>query len=211
MILLDTHVLVWMVASPEQLSRPAAREIRKAQQSGGCAIASISLWELALLFEKGRLRSSGVLEASIREIVETAAVTVLEITTDIAALTAMFPESYPKDPVDRLIGATARALGMTLIRFGNTLVDDAHAVRIEHSPSHPKQDCTYRTITATTRFNFLAFPSAAGSGPPLPGGRAFRRDAILRETTPGAGRERRDAATNPKASTFASCQRRIPN
>jgi PIN domain nuclease of toxin-antitoxin system len=61
------------------------------------------------------LRSSGVLEASIREIVETAAVTVLEITTDIAALTAMFPESYPKDPADRLIGATARALGMTLI------------------------------------------------------------------------------------------------
>ena len=61
------------------------------------------------------MRSSGVLEASIREIVETAAVTVLEITTDIAALTAMFPESYPKDPVDRLIGATARALGMTLI------------------------------------------------------------------------------------------------
>ena len=100
MILLDTHVLVWMVASPKQLSRPAAREIRKAQQSGGCAIASISLWELSLLFEKGRLRSSGVPEASIREIVETAAVTVLEITTDIAALTAMFPESYPKDPAD---------------------------------------------------------------------------------------------------------------
>jgi PIN domain nuclease of toxin-antitoxin system len=42
-------------------------------------------------------------------------VTVLEITTDIAALAAMFPESYPKDPADRLIGATARALGMTLI------------------------------------------------------------------------------------------------
>ena len=115
MILLDTHVLVWMVAKPEQLSRSAAREIRKAQQGGGCAIASISLWELALLFEKGRLRSSGVLEASIREIVESAAVTVLEITADIAALSMMFPESYPKDPADRLIGATARALGMTLI------------------------------------------------------------------------------------------------
>lgn len=115
MILLDTHVLVWMVANPGQLSRPAVREIRKAQQSGGCAIASISLWELALLFEKGRLRSSGVLEASIREIVETAEVTVLEITPDVAALTMMFPESYPKDPADRLIGATARALGITLI------------------------------------------------------------------------------------------------
>jgi PIN domain nuclease of toxin-antitoxin system len=57
-ILLDTHVLVWMVSSPSELSRAATREIRKAQREGGCAIASISLWELALLFAKGRLRAS---------------------------------------------------------------------------------------------------------------------------------------------------------
>ncbi len=115
MILLDTHVLVWMVASPGKLSRDATREIRKAQNEGGCAIASISLWELALLFTRGRLRASGTIEASIREIVETARVSVLEITPDIAALAMAFSEPYPKDPGDRLIGATARAMGLTLI------------------------------------------------------------------------------------------------
>jgi PIN domain nuclease of toxin-antitoxin system len=114
-ILLDTHVLVWMVASPGKLSRDATREIRKAQNEGGCAIASISLWELALLFTRGRLRASGTIEASIREIVETARVSVLEITPDIAALAMAFSEPYPKDPGDRLIGATARAMGLTLI------------------------------------------------------------------------------------------------
>jgi PIN domain nuclease of toxin-antitoxin system len=114
-ILLDTHVLVWMVSSPGKLSRAATREIRKAQREGGCAIASISLWELALLFAKGRLRASGTVEASIREIVNVAGVSVLEITPEIAGLAMVFPEPYPRDPGDRLIGATARALGITLI------------------------------------------------------------------------------------------------
>ena len=115
MILLDTHVLLWVVTSPGKLSRAAVREIRKAQQEGGCAIASISLWELALLFAKGTLRASGTIEASIQEMVDRAGVSVLEINSEIAGLAMAFPETYPKDPGDRLIGATARALGITLI------------------------------------------------------------------------------------------------
>lgn len=115
MILLDTHVLVWTVADAGRLSRAAAREIAKAQREGACAIASITLWELALQYQKGRLRGSGTIEASIREIVERAQVQVLEITPAIADLAMSFPENYPKDPGDRLIGATARSLGVTLI------------------------------------------------------------------------------------------------
>ncbi len=115
MILLDTHVLVWMVSAKNRLSRDAEREILKADRGDGCAVASISIWELALLFQSGRLRGSGTVEASIREILDEAAVALLDITPEIASLATMFPESYPKDPADRLIGATARALGLTLI------------------------------------------------------------------------------------------------
>ena len=92
------------------------KEILKADRGDGCAVASISIWELALLFQSGRLRGSGTVEASIREILDEAAVALLlDITPEIASLATMFPESYPKDPADRLIGATARALGLTLI------------------------------------------------------------------------------------------------
>jgi PIN domain nuclease of toxin-antitoxin system len=114
-ILLDTHVLVWTVSDAARLSRSAAREIEKAYRGGGCAIASITFWELGLLFGKGRLRGAGTIEASIREIVERARVHVLEITPEIADLAMAFPEDYPKDPGDRLIGATARSLGLTLV------------------------------------------------------------------------------------------------
>ena len=115
MILLDTHVLVWTVTDAARLSRSATREIEKANRGGGCAIASITFWELALLFGRGRLRGAGTIEASIREIVERARVHVLEITPEIADLAMAFPEDYPKDPGDRLIGATARSLGLTLV------------------------------------------------------------------------------------------------
>lgn len=101
--------------SPEKLSRDAAREIRKAERTDGCAIASFTLWELALLFQRNRLRGFGTMEGSIRQILDRSRVNLLEITPGIAALAMTFPESYPKDPGDRFIGATARAYGITLI------------------------------------------------------------------------------------------------
>lgn len=115
MILLDTHVLVWMVSDSRRLSRDAVRELRKAEQNGELAIASITLWELALLYHHGRLRTSGSIESAIREMLEKSRVQVIDVTPEIAALTTTFPEHYPKDPGDRLIGATARAYGMTLV------------------------------------------------------------------------------------------------
>jgi len=114
-ILLDTHVVVWLVAEPGQLSASAASAIRRARSNQGIAIAAISLWELALLFSRGRLRAPGTAEASVRWIVEGARVSIKPITLEVAVLAAQFPEEFPQDPADRLIAATARAEGMTLI------------------------------------------------------------------------------------------------
>jgi PIN domain nuclease of toxin-antitoxin system len=114
-ILLDTHVLVWMVSDSARLSRAAARELRKAELRGEIAIASITLWELALMHHSGRMRTAGSIESALREMLEKSQAHVIELSPEIAALTMSFPETYPKDPGDRLIGATARALGLTLV------------------------------------------------------------------------------------------------
>jgi PIN domain nuclease of toxin-antitoxin system len=112
-ILLDTHVLFWARDDSKQLSRGAASAIRRARHDGGLAISAISLWELAVLFAQGRIQGYGTIEASVRLLVEDVAVR--PITAEIAALAAQFPEDYSRDPSDRLIGATARAEGLTLI------------------------------------------------------------------------------------------------
>jgi len=112
-ILLDTHVLLWAVREPERLSRSAASEIRRARRHGGLAVSAMTVWELALLFARGKVRASGSVEASVRLVLE--GVTVLPITPEVAALATQFADDYPRHPADRLIGATARAEGLTLV------------------------------------------------------------------------------------------------
>lgn len=113
MILLDTHVLVWLTTEPARLSRHAASAIRRANRAGGIAISAISLWELAWLATRGRLQVTGTVESYLDEI--SSRVAVRPITPKVAALANQFPLSYSSDPCDRLIGATALAEGMVLV------------------------------------------------------------------------------------------------
>ena len=115
MILLDTHVLVWVVTEPERLSRPAAGAIRRDARTADLGIAAITLWELASLFSSGHLRAPGTVEDSIQLMLDSSGVSVRPLTPVVAALAAQFPEDYPRDPADRIIGATARAEGIALI------------------------------------------------------------------------------------------------
>ena len=113
MILLDTHVVVWAADDSKRLSRDAASAIRRARRGEGLAVSGITLWELAQLVAWGRVQVFGSVETSVRALIED--MTVLPITPEIAALATQFPDDYPRDPADRLIGATARAEGMTLV------------------------------------------------------------------------------------------------
>ncbi len=113
MILLDTHVVVWAADDPKRLPRDAVSAIRRARRGGGLAVSAMTLWELAQLVARGRVQVYGSVETSVRALIED--MTVIPITAEIAALATQFPEDYPHDPVDRLIGATARAEGITLV------------------------------------------------------------------------------------------------
>jgi prevent-host-death family protein len=93
--------------------RSAIRSGFRARQGGGLAVSAITLWELGLLVNRGRIQIHGTVESSIRQLLED--VTIRPITDEIAALAVQFPDDYRRDPADRLIGATARAEGLTLI------------------------------------------------------------------------------------------------
>ena len=123
MILLDTHVLFWTVDNSKSLSLPAASAVRRARRQGGIAISAISIWELASLLARGRIRRYGTPESSLNLLLE--GVTVLPITPEIATLAAQFPRDFSGDPADRIIGGTARAEGLTLV---------THDERIRKSP-----------------------------------------------------------------------------
>jgi len=119
LILLDTHALFWAVDNSKSLPRPAAAAIRRARRQGGSAISAISIWELASLLARGRIRRYGTLESSLKLLIE--GVTVLPITPEIATLAAQFPREYSGDPADRIIGGTARAEGLTLVTHDESI------------------------------------------------------------------------------------------
>jgi PIN domain nuclease of toxin-antitoxin system len=113
MILLDTHVLLWLATDPRRLSRQAGSAIRRASRDGGVGISAISFWELAWLAMNGRIEFTGTLEAFVEK--TTARVAVRPLSARIAVLANQLPVDYPHDPCDRLIGATALAEGIALI------------------------------------------------------------------------------------------------
>ena len=114
MILVDTHVVVWLALDPEQVSAKARRAIGDARKSAdGLAISDISLLELATLVSKGRIRLEISLESFLQE-VELRFV-VLPISGRACARAMALPATYPKDPADRIIGATALVEGLALL------------------------------------------------------------------------------------------------
>ena len=115
MIVLDTHVLIMMALEPERLSKAAVRAIRQAEASDGMAIASITLWEVALLIHERRIKVEGSTEAFLSQISALPGLFSLELNAEIAALAYQFGPEFPGDPADRLIAATSRAHSLPLV------------------------------------------------------------------------------------------------
>lgn len=105
MIILDTHVLLWLCAGSERLGPQARQAIDEAWQSGEVCISAISFWEVARLTAKGRIKLP---EDISRWRQEQLAQGVVEFPiTGVIGIRAAHLESFPRDPADRLIVATA--------------------------------------------------------------------------------------------------------
>ena len=114
MILVDTHVVVWLALEPERISKKARSAIEDARRSGrGIGISDIALLEISTLERKGRITLNSSLETFLLEI--EARFVVLPITARICARAVLLSASYPNDPADRIIGATALVEGVPLV------------------------------------------------------------------------------------------------
>jgi PIN domain nuclease of toxin-antitoxin system len=106
MILVDTHVIIWLLTDPGRLSGLAHEAILQARITGErIAYSPVSLYEIAYAIRRKRLPLNSAAEEFIRAI--EGKLTMIPLTAEIAVLAAELPDPFHGDPFDRIIAATA--------------------------------------------------------------------------------------------------------
>ena len=122
MILLDTHVWIWWLAQPESLSEAARAAVEGAVAAwevgsggSGLAVSSISVWELAMLVERGRLELTTTPTEWVERCESLPFLSFLPVDNRVALRSVWLVPPFHADPADRMIVATALVHDMTLV------------------------------------------------------------------------------------------------
>lgn len=109
-VVLDSHVLHWWSVESDRISRAATRAIAAAEE---LLVADITWWELAWLATHDRIRVTVPIASWLAQLATQ--VRTIAVTPAIASTAAALPSSFPGDPADRLIYATAIETGLQLV------------------------------------------------------------------------------------------------
>jgi PIN domain nuclease of toxin-antitoxin system len=121
--LLDTHILLWWFDGSRRLTRDQKRVLARNDADHPFAVADISLWEIAVLVEVGRVRLALPLEEWLTRATAAPRVEIQPITPAIAGEVIALTSTKDWDPADRIIVASARVLGVPLVTSDARIID----------------------------------------------------------------------------------------
>ena len=112
-LLLDTHVWIWSQEEAERLGERAQRQLERADER--LHVATISSLEIARLIHLGLLELEGTLDQWIEDSLESLRCSAIDMSHRIAVGAYQLPGDFHRDPADRILVATAREHGLTLV------------------------------------------------------------------------------------------------
>jgi PIN domain nuclease of toxin-antitoxin system len=122
-LLWDTCAAIW-IYEKARLSQAALEAMSAAHRDGVPSYVSpITAWEVGMLTSRGRLQLLIRPERWFSSLFEVPGVRLAEMSPDVLIASSYLPGKPPKDPTDRIIVATARELGATLITRDRALLD----------------------------------------------------------------------------------------
>jgi PIN domain nuclease of toxin-antitoxin system len=115
-VLLDTHILVWWLAGEGSLSKKQTEVLERIDSKGErYALSAISLWEIAKLVKRGRIFLQRSIDGFFEDLENHSSIEIIPLTPRIALESTRLGDSFPKDPADQIIAATARVYGLSLV------------------------------------------------------------------------------------------------
>ncbi len=122
-LLLDTHVLVWLMFGEAKLGKKAAKAISLAARESRLVISSITPWEIGVLVAKKRIYLHQDTMEWVRSAISLPGMMLAALKPEIAIVSTCLPFEMHADPADRILVATARHLGATLVTADRALLD----------------------------------------------------------------------------------------
>ena len=121
-LLLDTHVLLWLLRGDPRLSPPVRQRIDEAARQRQLWVSAITPWEIGMLVAKGRL----VLDRDVAEWIDAAlalpGLQLAPLDPGVAVASTRLPQLFHGDPADRIVVATARHLAAALVTADTVLL-----------------------------------------------------------------------------------------
>jgi PIN domain nuclease of toxin-antitoxin system len=121
-LLLDTHTLLWMVENHPRLGAETAKALNRAAREDRIAVSAITPWEIALLVSKKRIDLHQDPLEWVSAALSLPGVHLIPFEPEIAVASTRLPFDMHSDPADRILVATARHLGATLVTADETLL-----------------------------------------------------------------------------------------
>lgn len=125
-ILLDTHILIWLMSGNESLGSDARSCIEAvSQQAGKIHVSAISIWEIGMLEAKGRIHLKEPVIQWIEKVLKAPGIYLTPLSPEILIESCYLPGTIHADPADGMIIATARVLNISLITKDAKILDYA--------------------------------------------------------------------------------------
>jgi PIN domain nuclease of toxin-antitoxin system len=121
-LLLDTCAVIWL-SEGEKLAQSAIDLLKAADEAGQVTyISPISAWEIGQLASRGRVQLLITPQRWFARLFESQGVQLAAMSPDVLIASSYLPGKPPRDPADRIIAATARDLGATLVTRDRALL-----------------------------------------------------------------------------------------
>ena len=119
----DTHAWIWYAGDQSRLDAAELNALDGFDFEARPLLSDFSLWEVATLVSRGRLTLDQPLDRWLLIAAKRVVVPIVPVSVPIAVELASLPDTFHRDPADRVIVATAKALGLPVLTRDRKIID----------------------------------------------------------------------------------------